>query len=91
MKYLCNRCAVDRRAVAPVRERGLKLPAGWRLVLYREGRSRKGAWIEIMSMTPTGIFTNAVAPVRERGLKFDIRQEDTCTERVALARERGLK
>ena len=43
--------------VAPVRERGLKFIWTIRCMRLR-GRSREGAWIEIMSMTLTGIFTS---------------------------------
>ena len=34
--------------VAPVRERGLKLTAGNEWTVSGSGRSRKGAWIEIL-------------------------------------------
>ena len=56
-------------AVAPVRERGLKLIillmacCVWR-------RSREGAWIEIVAVDKSKVGF-CVAPVRERGLKSD--------------------
>ena len=55
-------------AVAPVRERGLKLSAFLRQLLIKR-RSRKGAWIEIKFNRSHGLKTT-VAPVRERGLKY---------------------
>ena len=53
--------------VAPVRERGLKFDLLLN-VLFLYGRSRKGAWIEILKVV---LYTwlLSVAPVRERGLK----------------------
>ena len=56
--------------VAPVRERGLKLllAALQRLLI---GRSREGAWIEILITLPICI-RRSVAPVRERGLKCPV-------------------
>ena len=54
--------------VAPVRERGLKYHYSkrcWRSLC----RSRKGAWIEMSSLTARS-NNLLVAPVRERGLKY---------------------
>ena len=75
--------------VAPVRERGLKLQDGTCLMAHC-GRSREGAWIEILSID--GIHTGPlVAPVRERGLKYDISSDISARVKVAPVRERGLK
>ena len=38
-------------SVAPVRERGLKYLVCASIPTYRQGRSRKGAWIEIVPFT----------------------------------------
>ena len=77
-------------AVAPVRERGLKFTLRLAVIVLLIGRSREGAWIEILSMVGLLAFV-MVAPVRERGLK-SIRvvliKIDTI---VAPVRERGLK
>ena len=35
-----------------------------------DGRSRKGAWIEIIGFPLSVVKSKLVAPVRERGLKF---------------------
>ena len=40
------------------------------------GRSRKGAWIEIVLKTKPAL-NKSVAPVRERGLKSDISRKPT--------------
>ena len=55
-------------SVAPARERGLKSENYFKTI-YIEGRSREGAWIEIMPAIVLGV-SFAVAPARERGLKF---------------------
>ena len=55
-------------AVAPVRERGLKLSVT-AISRAAGGRSRKGAWIEIIFALRI-ITLPVVAPVRERGLKL---------------------
>ena len=55
--------------VAPVRERGLKFDDGAIKMLKLQGRSRKGAWIEIVRWPRYG-NADKVAPVRERGLKY---------------------
>ena len=54
------------------------------------GRSREGAWIEILSASYAR-SPPAVAPARERGLK--LRRRDVLEDMliVAPARERGLK
>ena len=66
--------------VAPVRERGLKLcfprAGDWR----NTGRSRKGAWIEILPL-PTHLQMLQVAPVRERGLKCDLRMDGAADDK----------
>ncbi len=54
--------------VAPARERGLKWVQAAAAVVLLDGRSREGAWIEILiffDLPPAG----TVAPARERGLK----------------------
>ena len=56
-------------AVAPVRERGLKLNLAT-LPLSKRCRSREGAWIEIVQNAELK-KQRLVAPVRERGLKYD--------------------
>ncbi len=38
-------------------------------ILYQTGRSREGAWIEMLAMQDD-LVNLQVAPVRERGLKF---------------------
>ena len=55
-----------------------------------EGRSRKGAWIEIKAYHHLK-GQDPVAPVRERGLK--LRSDMLCLflDLVAPVRERGLK
>ena len=47
LKFVKNNMDYAKRAVAPVRERGLKL--NFRLVVIKklQSRSREGAWIEI--------------------------------------------
>ena len=79
-----------RYAVAPVRERGLKL-----LYIYVVRgdvtcRSREGAWIEIDSNNVVRVKLG-VAPVRERGLKCMVKIGNILTHAVAPVRERGLK
>ena len=54
------------------------------------GRSREGAWIEILSHVPS-YPRRRVAPVRERGLKFHDGQQLRRGQIVAPVRERGLK
>ena len=55
-----------------------------------EGRSRKGAWIEIRTFIQR-IGCMEVAPVRERGLKFVRDCYEDVKRLVAPVRERGLK
>ena len=54
------------------------------------GRSREGAWIEIVAVdnSKVGFW---VAPARERGLKYKRFAMALKRPRVAPARERGLK
>ena len=54
------------------------------------GRSREGAWIEIVFVSPCTV-TIKVAPARERGLKYHARMRAEEFRTVAPARERGLK
>ena len=63
-----NREVICFDAVAPVRERGLKLEHWNHLLVTVSGRSREGAWIEI-SIDQFLAYAAKVAPVRERGLK----------------------
>ena len=56
-------------AVAPARERGLKFLADKHNKKVCSGRSREGAWIEILLLNGN-LFVPLVAPARERGLKF---------------------
>ena len=75
--------------VAPARERGLKSAAGVNSNAQL-GRSREGAWIEIVRNS--FLKNNSrVAPARERGLKSPVREAQAVWSRVAPARERGLK
>ena len=55
--------------VAPARERGLKLTRVDVLLRLSYGRSREGAWIEMLHFF-TVKFSPVVAPARERGLKW---------------------
>ena len=59
--------SMDKGIVAPARERGLKLK---RYIYINDslGRSREGAWIEIMANRHQK-DQDFVAPARERGLK----------------------
>ena len=71
MKYYIVKSTQKLSLVAPVRERGLKY---WVKVHYDvegDGRSREGAWIEIMDNLQVSL-ASCVAPVRERGLKYII-------------------
>ena len=54
------------------------------------GRSREGAWIEIVNLVGT-VADYMVAPVRERGLKSFIQEVVDFISMVAPVRERGLK
>ena len=54
------------------------------------GRSREGAWIEIIE-DGTANISLRVAPARERGLKSFIQEVVDFIDMVAPARERGLK
>ena len=54
------------------------------------GRSRKGAWIEIL-VSIKNSFKSHVAPVRERGLKSLVILSLPFFKLVAPVRERGLK
>ena len=54
------------------------------------GRSREGAWIEMLQNMYRQKFV-MVAPVRERGLKFHRTSKTRTQPLVAPVRERGLK
>ena len=56
----------------------------------RSCRPRKGAWIEIIHLTPLA-FGEQVAPARGRGLKFGLGDTGYLLMDVAPARGRGLK
>ena len=55
--------------VAPARERGLKYGLTQLIQILMVGRSREGAWIEIIQSNTT-LNNQIVAPARERGLKL---------------------
>ena len=55
------------------------------------GRSREGAWIEIVSYRDLFGKSLGVAPVRERGLKYNFLFGFEPFSMVAPVRERGLK
>ena len=65
------------------------MPAGGKLKKVI-GRSRKGAWIEILSSALQANVAR-VAPVRERGLKSLVTRNFGVLFSVAPVRERGLK
>ena len=56
----------------------------------RKGRSREGAWIEIVARDDS-MDKGIVAPARERGLKCCVHEAKLHMHNVAPARERGLK
>ena len=58
-------------AVAPARERGLKLKSAFYVAVSMASRSREGAWIEIRRNFRNHAVPR-VAPARERGLKLRI-------------------
>ena len=60
------------------------------MIIVTDGRSRKGAWIEIYVAVSMAISI-AVAPARERGLKYLQNALFLPMLTVAPARERGLK
>ena len=68
MKYQDTSKRSPHDNVAPARERGLKYPLFAKRSAVPNGRSRKGAWIE-MSAAYNAQLSNVVAPARERGLK----------------------
>ncbi len=68
LKLKINNLNIITIYVAPVRERGLKYISPKQFSVFN-GRSRKGAWIEILYM-PFLAAVPVVAPVRERGLKW---------------------
>ena len=49
LKFQPPLIAINKAAVAPVRERGLKFTPLARPVALTTGRSREGAWIEILN------------------------------------------
>ena len=69
MKYYQLPAMLQLNSVAPVRVRGLKYPLYRCIVVPGFGRTRKGAWIEILNTFKIFYFLK-VAPVRVRGLKF---------------------
>ena len=52
LKFVCPRFTARIYSVAPVRERGLKLRCN-DVVAKSQGRSREGAWIEILTVRIT--------------------------------------
>ena len=56
--------------VAPARERGLKSAGALKFFPWLQGRSREGAWIEILTRLYDHKYSKVVAPARERGLKL---------------------
>ena len=58
--------------------------------MFRTGRSREGAWIEIATCGYRRACCE-VAPVRERGLKLIVATQRIISRLVAPVRERGLK
>ena len=68
LKYQLAGCHAYKSWVAPVRERGLKFHNTLYCGERSFGRSREGAWIEIVAQALL-VDANPVAPVRERGLK----------------------
>ena len=76
-------------AVAPVRERGLKLE--WHMYHYADnGRSREGAWIEIRTLI---VLLRMVKCRSREGAWIEIEAlgKDGVFIPVAPVRERGLK
>ena len=67
----------------------MKLGAG-RKSETPSGRSREGAWIEMLSIATLG-SNPTVAPARERGLKCRKGHRVYPLRAVAPVRERGLK
>ena len=72
-----------------MRERGLKF-LGFQPFAVDNGRSREGAWIEILESVARDDSMD-VAPVRERGLKLYTCLSSRGCAPVAPVRERGLK
>ena len=69
MKFALRSCKIKLLDVAPARERGLKSLRQFQIMVLEPGRSREGAWIEIIWFSIV-VTLSFVAPARERGLKY---------------------
>ena len=89
MKCPVTLCAFLTNSVAPVRERGLKSTNVYDLVSAK-GRSRKGAWIEIL-IRPYDHKYNKGRSRKGAWIEISIESSRATEWRVAPVRERGLK